>query len=252
MYQYLQQHPQIYMSPVKETNFFLRDCKNIEEYTAFFQGVSHEKAIGEASPGYLARSKAYERIARHLPDIKLIAILRNPVDRAYSYFLMKYRQELSSMNEDEVMSYFTQIIQKDRLLIQEGLYYKYLKRYFEFFDRDRIKICLYEDFKLTPDILMQDIFRFLDVDEKHQIDNQNNYYNKGGLAKNKFFYNYLNHGKKYYNIFFKGVIPKRLNQRIYYIYNRIRNSILTKPPKLKAEIRQQLISIYHEDIVNLQ
>lgn len=251
LYQYLEQHPQVYMSPIKETDFFLRD-RNIEEYTTFFQGVGNQKAIGEASPGYLARSKACERIARHLPDIKLIAILRNPVERAYSYFLMRYRQELYGMNEDKIMSYFSQIIQTDRLLIQEGLYYKYLKNYLYFFNRDCIKICLYEDLKFAPNILLQDIFQFLDVDEKYQIDNYNTYYNKGGIIKNQFLYNSLNNLRKYFNLFSKSAIPEVINQKAYYIYNYIRNSNMSKSPEIKSEIRQQLIKIYHQDILNLQ
>lgn len=251
LYHYLEQHPQIYMSPVKETDFFLRD-QNIEEYTSFFQGVSNEKAIGEASPGYLARSKAYERIAHYLPDIKLIAILRNPVNRAYSYFLMRYRRELHSMNEDEIMNYFTQIIYKDRLLIQEGFYYKYLNLYLNFFERNQLKICFYENLQHTPDILMRDIFQFLGVDEKYKITNYNTYYNKGGITKNQFIYSLLNNFKEYFNVFFKGVLPEEINQKLYYIYNHIRNTNLTSSPTLREEIRQKLIKIYHDDILHLE
>ena len=50
LYQYLKQHPQIYMSPEKETKFFISDYKDIDEYHTFFPGVTDEKAIGEASP----------------------------------------------------------------------------------------------------------------------------------------------------------------------------------------------------------
>ncbi len=252
LYQYLKQHPQIYMSSVKETNFFLRDHKNLEEYSAFFQGVSNEKAIGEASPCYLDHSKAYKRIAHYLPEAKLIAILRNPADRAYSHFFMRYRQKLHGMNEDEVLDYFTSMLQEDRIITKRGFYYNHLKNYFNLFERDRLKICLYEDLKIAPDALIQDIFQFLGVDEKYQIGNYNIYYNKGGIPKNQLLYSSLSNLRQYFNMFFKGFLPEEINKRIHNIYNSIRNSNLVKQPKLKPEIRQQLIKVYQEDILHLQ
>ncbi len=109
LYHYLKQHPQIYISPVKEPRFFAfkgvadnldsyyepsgsdivkESITSFEAYCALFQGVSCEKAIGEASPLYLWSSKACENIHQTIPDAKLIAILRDPVERAFSHFLL--------------------------------------------------------------------------------------------------------------------------------------------------------------------
>jgi len=60
---------------------------NLEAYQALFDGVSGEKAIGEASPSYLVEPKAPVRIQRYIPKTKMIAMLRNPAERAYSHFL---------------------------------------------------------------------------------------------------------------------------------------------------------------------
>ena len=105
LYHYLKQHPQVYMSPVKEPRFFALEGEkpdpgrptderlmnhsitDIEAYRALFQAVSKETAIGEASPLYLYSPKAPERIRHYIPDAKLIAVLRDPVERAYSHFL---------------------------------------------------------------------------------------------------------------------------------------------------------------------
>ena len=106
VYEYLKQHPQIWMSPLKETNFFALEGETlnfrgpgdqdyinrfsitkIEDYLNLFQGVSNQVAIGEVSPLYLYSLKAPERIRHYTPDTKIIIILRNPVDRAYSSFL---------------------------------------------------------------------------------------------------------------------------------------------------------------------
>jgi Sulfotransferase family len=153
LYQYLKQHPQIYMSPIKETNFFAlegqdlnfadpRDRINkysitkIEDYYAQFEAVSNETAIGEASPLYLYEPKAPEQIQHYIPDVKLIAILRNPVDRAYASFLYLHREQRESLE------YFSEALDAEPSRIQNnypwiwhyknlGFYAEQLQRYFE-------------------------------------------------------------------------------------------------------------------------
>ena len=108
LYYYLKQHPQVYMSPVKEAHFFDQDegekpdfrgpgrsspppITSIEDYRALFRGVTDETAVGEATPSYIYIPGAPGRIRRRIPDAKLIAGLRNPTDRAYSAFLHTVR-----------------------------------------------------------------------------------------------------------------------------------------------------------------
>ncbi|MGQ4646866.1 sulfotransferase domain-containing protein [Lyngbya aestuarii] len=95
IHNYLKQHPQIYMSSIKEPDFFCydgqRNCAitNLEDYRALFQGVSDEIAIGESSTTYLELPQiTAERIKSDVPNAKLIAILRNPVDSVYSIYLI--------------------------------------------------------------------------------------------------------------------------------------------------------------------
>src|SRR5580765_3646808 len=103
LYEYLKQHPQVYMSPVKEPRFFAFEGESVNfggpwgerlnpevmafnsiaSYSALFEDVEDETAIGEASPIYLWAAKAAARIHRRVPDARLIAILRDPVERAY-------------------------------------------------------------------------------------------------------------------------------------------------------------------------
>lgn len=100
LHYYLKQHPQIYMRPRKEPHFFegmhwdfyrpgriMLAVTDLADYQALFEGVTDEKAIGEASASYLYSPKAPTLIKRSIPDARLIAILRNPPDRAYSNFL---------------------------------------------------------------------------------------------------------------------------------------------------------------------
>ena len=119
LYHYLKQHPQIYMSPVKEPRFFAFHGETLEidrydqlsradlrliladsitkpsDYLALFNGVKDEKAIGEASPLYLQIPQVAARIHQFIPHAKLLAVLRNPIDRTYSQFLMHSRNGLA-------------------------------------------------------------------------------------------------------------------------------------------------------------
>src|SRR5918997_468574 len=140
LYYYLEQHPQIYMSPVKEPNFFCsggqegwesKSVTRIRAYQYLFKDVSDEKAIGEASHCYLYEPQAVARIQEHLPDAKLVAILRNPVDRAYSHFLHMVR------NGTEPLTDFGQALEEEEIradphrrfqdYIGRGLYYGQLR-----------------------------------------------------------------------------------------------------------------------------
>src|SRR5918994_33933 len=172
LYHYLNQHPDVFMSPRKEPFFFDRELNahgevvkqefggpgdqqapkyvNIREYEALFAGAKGEKAIGEASPLYIYAPGTAERIKRYVPEAKLIALLRNPADRAYSAFLHAVRIGR------EPLSDFAQALREedDRIWYNwhyqfhyrnRGLYYAQLKRYFEVFGREKVGIWLYED-----------------------------------------------------------------------------------------------------------
>ena len=133
LHDWLSQHPQIYMSSIKELNFFAFEGDNLEvfkgkfnkEYLAgfettlqgyrkHFQGVTNEIAIGESSPTYLYHPKAPERIQHYIPDVKLIAILRNPVERAYSNYLHTIRDSIEPFTD------FAQALEEEESRIQDG------------------------------------------------------------------------------------------------------------------------------------
>ncbi len=97
LYTYLKQHPMVFMSSVKETNFYAfegekLECRgpgadyinnsitNLANYRELFAMASNEMARGEVSPLYLYSEKAPKRVRKHIPDVQLIAILRNPIE----------------------------------------------------------------------------------------------------------------------------------------------------------------------------
>ena len=270
LYQYLQQHPNIYMSPHKEPRFFAFEGESInfqgpgdltrtkfftdiETYCTLFQGVSNEAAIGEASVCYLHIPKASERIQHYLPNVKLIVILRNPVERAYSNFLQLVRAGL------EPISDFAQAMSAEEERIrnnwsyrwhyrQKGFYYVHLKRYFDKFDSGQIKIYLYEDFNADSISIVQDIFQFLEVEDTF-IPNTSQKHNVSGIPKNKTLDKLIRYSNGTKNIL-KPLLPsKQLRQRI-------KTSLISlnfgKKPQLQPEVRRQFIEDYREDILRLQ
>lgn len=266
LYRYLKQHPQIYMSAIKEPNFFavageepgsappidwvasrftrrpLRVVRitDIESYSALFQQVVDEVAIGEASPSYLIAPKAPERIKLCLPAVKLIAILRNPVDRAYSAHSLRW------FYAGQERADFGQAIRD----IYWGFYYTHLKGYFSIFERAQIKVHLYEDFRANPAWILRDIFQFLCVSETFEPD-LSVHYNVGGVPKNRIWHAFLL-GLGPVTSVFKPLVPAAVRPKAVDIHNRLQRGALVKPPPLEPAAREELIEIYREDILKLQ
>lgn len=276
LYAYLNKHPEIYMSPLKETNFFALEGKkidfcgpgdqdyinrlavnNIEDYCALFQGVSNEIAVGEASPLYLYDPTAPKRIQRYIPDAKLIAILRNPSDRAYSSFLHLIR------DGREPLKNFAQALQEEEVRIsrnwehiwhykQLGFYYVQLNRYFNTFSKQQIRVYLFDDFITNPDSILKDIFQFLGVDDSFVPPDIFKRHNKSVVEQdkmsltNKALHSFLIKDSLIKSIF-KPLVPTRMYRRIK--WNIIQD--LEKPP-LPAKVQKQLVEIYREDICKLE
>jgi len=90
--QFLSLHPDICFAPIKEVHFFDYDRnyqKGIDYYHSFFPNYTNQRAIGEATPIYMYLPHVAPRIARYNPQMKLIVLLRHPIDRAYSHYQME-------------------------------------------------------------------------------------------------------------------------------------------------------------------
>jgi len=202
LYHYLRQHPEIYMSPIKETNYFAFDSefkykpdeqnkfriRSFDDYIKLFKHAKLERAIGEASPRYLSTPLSARRIHNLLPDIKLIAILRNPVDRIYSAYLARIRRKREYRNfsdfvESEISNFSYESYVYSNLF--PGLYYSNLKRYTELFSSDNLKIFIFEDFISDKKNFFARLLKYLDVDTNFAPDFDINY-NPSGLPRNKY------------------------------------------------------------------
>lgn len=269
LYRYLCQHPQIYMSPLKEPHFFSfeetmiysqgpgeRDLRNgvvsnIADYCALFQGAEKQIAIGEGSQTYLDSLSAPERIRYQVPEAKIIVMLRNPAERAFSSFkdLRRYGREphadfLQALKEEE-----NRIRQKWSSLyhyMKRQFTYEKLKRYFDTFDKYQIKVYIYDYWKNDNLGVLRDIFRFLGVDEAFSTDVSVKY-NVGGVPKNETYHKFILK-ETLIKTLFKSLLPVTLRRRM---KEKLIELNLERRP-LPPDIRKKLLHLYREDILRVQ
>lgn len=177
IYNYLKQHPQVYMSPVKETGFFERDWEHEpadvqrrkkngivtwNQYQALFdQATNEHTALGEASPNYMFHYRsAAEQIQRRVPNAKLIAILRNPVQRACSDYLMNMRDAIGKQTPlaEQVRSRGN-----SSYVLLKGKYYEPLKHFINVFGRNQVDVFLYDDLREDSQGLMRAMYQSIGV-----------------------------------------------------------------------------------------
>lgn len=274
LWQCLRQHPQIYMSPRKHTRFFAFTEENpafngpppknpsrpyavadLDGYHALFEGATNETAIGEASHSYLYSPEAPARIRQYWPEMKLIVVLRNPAERAYSH----YRQMIRDGREP--IGNFVRALEAEEVRIrggwwpdfhyvQMGLYHAQLRRYFELFERDQIKVYLYEDFALDQIRMLRDIFEFLAVDRMFRPEATIRY-NASGIPRNEPVHAFLQALRRVKPLA-ERYLAKGWYGHLLRIGSDLHNKNLVKP-KLSSDLRRSVIDHYYrEDILDLQ
>jgi hypothetical protein len=197
---YLADHPEICASKTKETRFFLDadyplDVKSkfrfedgLDKYDIYFNHCKRERLRLEASPQYLCSPGTPSKIKKSLPDVKIVFILREPIDRLIS----EYRF-LKQLNELPLEVSFEEYVQSQlhgrpaelhRIrALEEGRYSIYLKPYFDLFGRDRLCILKYEDLKQNANTLLTKVCRFTGIDPTFYQDYSFQIFNKTQMMK---------------------------------------------------------------------
>jgi hypothetical protein len=277
LYSYLGQHPEVFMSFPKEPTFFghegedglfngpgdnneiyrTRMITNLDAYSALFNGVTTQKAVGEASTFYLYLPKAVLRIKKYIPEAKMFAVLRNPADRAYSNYLHLVRQLREPCT-------FTQALREEPSRIKNnwnefwhyksmGFYSQQVKRYYDTFGRQQVHIYLHEDLQKDPLSLVKRIFEILQVDSSF-IPDMSKKWNVGYMPKNpireKFFYKLKNMSH-----FSKRHLPWRLRapiRKTIALIGRLERPDQVPRPAMPHDLRDSLLEDYREDILKLE
>jgi hypothetical protein len=171
LYEILKQHPQIFLPNVKEVHFFDVDQnydKGLEWYKQFFDDSENYKIVGDITPAYIYFKDIPQRIQETLgTDVKLLAMLRNPVDRAYSHYWMAFRRGYEDLPFEEAIKKEDLRIKKGYpnthrfSYISRGFYSEQMKRYLSVFSENNIMVIIFEEFINNLKANVQSILDFL-------------------------------------------------------------------------------------------
>jgi hypothetical protein len=199
-------------------------------YESYFGDVESATAIGEATPAYLHVEHAAARIREHLPDVKMIASLRNPVDRLYS----RYWNARGRFSENVGLSFEDKIAQKPAL-VEEGFYVDHLRRYFDLFPREQFLILLYDDLVTDPSGFVVQMCRFLGVSEDYSSELLEHQINAGAAQKLL-----VNSRSVYW-------IEKALRRmQLYGFAQRLGRQNSAKLPAMAPDTRHRLVEVYRD------
>ena len=259
----LGQHPQVFVPALKEPNFYAvdgnerpspeliaRSVVDPAEYQRLYDGAVDSQRCGDVSPEYLRNPHAPERIRQTHPDAPLVAILRNPVERAWSDYLQhRARGTEPCATFSEALD-----LQDDRRAglsrtaphyIDSGRYGEQLQRYLESFDSDQLLVLLYDDLQTDPDDVVRKVFAHIGVDPAVEVELEGDV-NASGLPRNVAYRTLLR---------VRRSVGTRMSRRLVEVvrphWDRAMRGGLVKPT-LESADRERLIEIYRDDVDRLQ
>lgn len=259
LYEYMKQHPKVFLPEQKEPHFFgemkppgTHHINNENDYYDLFRGAPVNAVVGEASTSYLYSPDAASRIKKFKPDSKIIIILRNPVDRAYSMYRHQVRDGF------ETLSFEEGLVEEDKRIKEEwhygyhyysgGVYAWQVEEYYSLFGKENVKVYIFEEFKKTPNVILKDIFNFLNIENTVEIETTqvHNISNKPKNLKLNTFLKQKNPIKE----LLKKVMPFNLRNKIKrFLVNR---NMKTGYDKMSVETRKSLINKYQPEIEKLE
>ncbi len=159
LYRVLRAHPEVWMSPVKETLYFTEEYhRGRDWYLSFFERAEAYPASGEISNTYVFSEEAPRRVRDYRADMKLVTTLRHPVDRAFSHYLWLVRN-------GELACPFEEALEARPDLLARGRYGEHLARWLEVFPRDQLLVLPFGELVEDDRAFARRVFRFIGADE---------------------------------------------------------------------------------------
>lgn len=265
---YLGQHPDVYIPPKKEAHLFsipdfpakfegpgdegmnMYTIRDRMAYQQLFDDVRNESAVGESSVFYLYYPGTAERIHGEIPGTKIIILLRNPVDRAFSAYMHLIRDARETLSFEESLA----LEEKRKAMHYEpmwlyrelGLYSQQVKRFLEIFGPKQVKILLFEEFVRNPEAVVRGVLQFLNVDPDVPVDTSLRI-NESGLPKSKWLYDFIskpNGLKEMIKPLFPDPVRERLGLRA--------KSMALEKVSMLPETRAELKEYFSQDILQLE
>ncbi len=247
----ISRHPDIYIPPVKETKFFLFDedyQKGKTFYDSYFKGKSNQKAVGEVDPDYLLFPYTAQRIADTLgKDIRIIVVLRNPADRAYSHYLMTKKKGLEPFDFEKALeaeSGRKQNLKEQKIYayLERGYYGMQIEAFLKVFPKENFLFLTFEDDLIqNTELTIERVQKFLNVPV--QVLDLNVHSNEAGEAVNETLRDLVrrpNFAKR----LLKAVLPSkefRKSIRKFFIRKNLQKATA---PKIDAATKKRIIETY--------
>ncbi|MGA0201037.1 MAG: sulfotransferase domain-containing protein, partial [Prochlorotrichaceae cyanobacterium] len=248
IHEYLDQHPNVYLPPVKgldllkAVKFESFDEPAAQVYLEQFTDAPDNMVIGEVSSTYLhQRENFIEKLNRLLPNTKLIAILRNPIDRAYSSLFWKHKFKPGELEN------LDSIIFQPKYL-NPGCYATHLTNFFSHCDRERFLILLFDDLKRNPQALMSRIYDFVGVASDFEPDtHQKLHFNPTAKVDN--WSAKLLKQTQTLNQGLKQIVPPSLRSAL---REKLQKNTQVQKPTLPLALQAKLVDYYRDEVYALE
>lgn len=225
LYKYLENHPEVCFSDIKEVHYFsIEDLYKRREkyYHSFWKHCKNEK-INTAADTYLLIDKnAPQRIVEYNPEMKIIIILRNPAERAWSSFqyaknngyISKNTSFIQSVNKEEFHILNSDItVQNNLCNVWQSMYYEHISYWAEFFPRDNILILKTSDLKNHTTSLLKQLSDFLNIDD-FKIEDIEIEANKSAKTKSIALQQFLLNRNNPFRRALRKILPEKIKQKI--------------------------------------
>lgn len=256
-------HPGIYYpTERKEVNYFNKflaqdyttlnndHTKPYEWYHEFFKDAKPGQITGEITPSYQSMINAAKDIYQYNPGVKLFTVLRNPVERSFSEYLFSRQNGIGNYKD-----FKTAISANPAKFLHTSLYHQNLEPYYKLFPAAHIKVLFYEDMKADNKTFLQELYRFLEVDDFFPGD-FDKVVNVGLQAKNQQLNNFI--GKSKMLIHKKGLhflLPVLKATGLLKVIKKVKDNNLTErteKEQMPQELRQHLLTYFMKDIEALE
>lgn len=267
VFHYINQHPDVFMSPVKEPHYFssldfperfagpgdegftLQTVRTEADYLQLFADAGEATVLGEGSVYYLNYPQAAERIRVFNPNAKIVMLLRNPIDRAFSAYMHTVRDGRETLSFEEGLEAEAKRIEQNYQPLwwykEVGRYAKAVEHYQQFFPRDQLKIFLYEDLA-NADKVVQELLSFLNLRTDVTIDTGVRH-NISGKPKSRALYTFFakpNLVKEVVKPFLPTSFRQRLGQKA--------KDLTLEKDRPSAKTVKNLQRYFREDVLSLQ
>ena len=268
LHRFLGEHPEVFVCARKSPNHFAAHIPQPtwetpvaramsrqwvadgDAYRSLFDDVGPEVAIGDVSPVYLQALDIAPRIHSACPDARIIAILRDPVDRAHSHFVGRQRDGIETYADfaervDLELSSPLPVDVAFGHLLGCGRYHHFLAPYLRYFGADRVKVLVHDDLINEPAALLKDIFTFIGVDPEFDPDMEARL-NRTGVIRSR-----SARAAWTRSVGVRTALRPHVPERVRTFVGRGFLTHIDKP-LLDPQLRRRLVEVYRDDIAALE